>query len=822
MSIELLAPAGDIKALKLAVANGADAVYLGLQNFNARRNAANFTTENISEWVSYAHFFAVKIYVALNINIKENEYEELKSVISACKNAKVDAFIVNDFMTIDLVRELTDIPMHASTQMGICNVYGAEFIEKLGIKRVVLARETTLDDVKQIKTETKLEIEYFAHGALCASYSGQCLFSSIISGESGNRGLCKQPCRQMYTCLNNNKKGYLLSTKDLCTLNCLETLINSGIDSLKLEGRLKRPEYVGVVTKAYRTVLDDIILDKNKKEKINAEGKKNTYKDGYKNRELLSELKRIYNRGEFTTGYLFNDDVMNKESQNHIGEYYGKIIAVQGNYSVLKTKEKYNENNGFKIYENNKEKTGGSYKLIKQKGDNTYLIDYKGKVGDVFNITTDYRQIQTICNNEKKAKIVVKIICQIDRPLEYSAYYSDVCINIQSENIVEKAEKIPVNEETFKKIFNLNQSIFSVDNMCLTIDENAFIPLSVANNLKKMLLNSLQDAVLKRNETILNNSFSYNNYSLNKTFIKQINTKNTNLQSTSVEIPNKKRLVALEINSQTALNIDILAYADFIIVNSDNISSAISAMKKYRRLKTDNNMGFLLYFKLPTVAAGIDIAAIEKFIINNYTLIDGLYTNSLYGITLAEKYRLNVFGGIGLNVFNLKSIDYLPIESITLSAELSGGEITDIVKNAEISVDNEYAGSRLSNKPYISLNKNLFVYAFGNLPLMTFTHCTYKNCLGTDCKSCKPADNLMLRDKKYTFAVRRNVVKNCRFTLYNSVATNILDFCDKYNLNIYLDMVQYTNNANEILKKISTKERLTGNFTKGNLIRGVK
>ena len=328
MKMELLSPSGDIDSLKLAVDNGADAIYLGLQNFNARRNANNFNEDNIKDYVRYCHLFNVKVYITLNTNIKDNEISDLKSTILACKNAKVDAFIITDFLTAKLVRELTDIPMHASTQLGVNNLYGAKYLEKLGFKRVVLARETKLEDIQAIKENTSLEIEYFVHGALCVSYSGQCLFSSMISGESANRGLCKQPCRQLYKNESNNDGfSYLLSTKDLCLIEKLPLLKKLGIDSLKIEGRLKRPEYVGVVTKAYRQALDNID------------------NENYNTAKLITDLKKIYNRGEFTKGYLLHENVMYNKTQNHIGEYIGKITKIKGNNSVLNCKN-FNEKNG--------------------------------------------------------------------------------------------------------------------------------------------------------------------------------------------------------------------------------------------------------------------------------------------------------------------------------------------------------------------------------------------------------------------------------------------------------------------------------------------
>ena len=197
---ELLAPAGNLTSLKAAIASGADAVYLGLSAFNARIKADNFTEENIAETVKYCHVFGVKVYITVNISVKNDELSAVESLITACKNADADAFIVTDLAVVDIIKNIAPhIPMHASTQMGICNLAAAKYAESLGFSRVVLAREATLNEIRAIKNNTSLEIEYFVHGALCVAFSGKCLLSSVTNGGSGNRGRCLQPCRLHYT-----------------------------------------------------------------------------------------------------------------------------------------------------------------------------------------------------------------------------------------------------------------------------------------------------------------------------------------------------------------------------------------------------------------------------------------------------------------------------------------------------------------------------------------------------------------------------------------------------------------------------------------------
>jgi collagenase-like PrtC family protease len=261
---ELLAPAGNNESLIAAVLNGCDAVYLGATMLSARASAANFTPDELADAIDYAHLRGVKAYVAVNTLVKDSETNDAADLLYHLDESGADAVIVQDVGLLSMARSLApDLPIHASTQMTVHNSEGAGFLQDMGVKRVVLAREMTLDEIKQVRQNTDLEIEIFVHGALCISYSGQCLMSSMIGGRSGNRGVCAQPCRKRYR-LRTLSSGrevktdgeYLLSPRDLNTSQILPELIEAGIDSFKIEGRLKRPEYVACVTRIYRGLID--------------------------------------------------------------------------------------------------------------------------------------------------------------------------------------------------------------------------------------------------------------------------------------------------------------------------------------------------------------------------------------------------------------------------------------------------------------------------------------------------------------------------------------------------------------------------------------
>ncbi len=253
--IEILAPAGSYGSFMAAVTAGADAVYAGGPRFGARAFADNFTEEQLLSAIDYAHLHGRKFYLTVNTLLKDAELEELHEYLEPLYRQGLDAVIVQDIGVLSFVREhFPGMDIHASTQMTVTNTEGALFLKEQGAVRVVPARELALEEVYDIVEQTGLEMECFVHGALCYCYSGQCLLSSLIGGRSGNRGQCAQPCRLPYTV--NGKKEYTLSLKDICTLELIPELVDAGIDSFKIEGRMKKPEYVALVTAMYRKYTD--------------------------------------------------------------------------------------------------------------------------------------------------------------------------------------------------------------------------------------------------------------------------------------------------------------------------------------------------------------------------------------------------------------------------------------------------------------------------------------------------------------------------------------------------------------------------------------
>ena len=279
--LELLAPAGSMEALRAAVQNGANAVYLGVGVFNARQSAKNFTPQTLVDAIKYCHIRGVQVHLTLNTLVSDREMKEVAETIRHAAENNIDAFIVQDLGVVQLCRQIAPhVPIHGSTQMSIHSLDGVLLCAAMGMKRVVLSRELSREEIRYICAKSPIEIEVFGHGALCMCYSGQCYMSSVIGGRSGNRGRCAQPCRQSYG-YGHWQDRYPLSLKDNCLIHYLQELEEMGVASLKLEGRMKRPEYVATVTAVYRKALDEKVVTKPMMEALMTAFNRQGFTDGY-------------------------------------------------------------------------------------------------------------------------------------------------------------------------------------------------------------------------------------------------------------------------------------------------------------------------------------------------------------------------------------------------------------------------------------------------------------------------------------------------------------------------------------------------------------
>ncbi len=496
--IELLAPAGDISCLKAAINAGCDAVYLAGKLFGARAFVNNFRDDELIYAIKYAHLYGVKVYLTVNTIIYEKEVEKFINYIRFVHKNNIDAVIIQDLGMLDLVRKkFPNLEVHASTQMHIHNYEGALFAKKMGIKRVVIARETKLDVIKKIKDNIDIELECFIHGALCVSYSGQCLMSSLIGNRSGNRGTCAQCCRKPYDLYdeNNNKLNkdkYLLSMKDLCTLDNIDKIISSGVDSLKIEGRAKRPAYVYLVVSIYRKVIDEFY----KTGKLNIDDK------------YIIELKKMFNR-YFTKGFILNEEnsnIVNQKRPNHMGIEIGTVIECFNNYIKIKLFDKLSVNDGIRILDKedkglvmNKMYVNNKEVLTANKGDIiTIKYDKKVSVNSKVILTTDNNKIKEIENilkkDLRKVLVDINVSAKLNEKLKISI--SDGVNNLctKSDFIIEKANKVSTSKEMIiKQISKLGNTIYKLRNINVEINDNIFINIKDINNLRRKLIDLLNE-----------------------------------------------------------------------------------------------------------------------------------------------------------------------------------------------------------------------------------------------------------------------------------------------------------------------------------------
>ena len=398
MKMKILSPVGDLESLKIAVYNGADEVYLGVKDFNAR-NIEGFSLETLKEAVEFAHVFDVKVNLTVNIFFADAEMQSALDLVVDAYNLGVDSFILQDIGLASLIHSnYPQIEMHASTQMGIHNLEGVKEIEKLGFKRVVLARETSLEEIERIRKNSSVEIEYFCQGALCVSFSGNCYLSSYLHDASGNRGKCKQLCRLPYSFRLNNKeikRGYLLSAKDFNMLENLKELERAGVDVLKIEGRARRPFYVGVATKVYKQALNG--------EKYN-----------------LEDLQLGFNRG-YTAGYFNGNGEIISNKQNHIGIEIGVVKKIkQGkkfNEIFLETDKEVLPKSVLKFFVGDEESVITAYDVKKKNGLFVITTTQKIKNGAYVHLISDYQKESELLNYKVRRKVDIKVFAKENKPL---------------------------------------------------------------------------------------------------------------------------------------------------------------------------------------------------------------------------------------------------------------------------------------------------------------------------------------------------------------------------------------------------------------------
>lgn len=518
--MEILAPAGNINTAKLAINYGCDALYLGGKNFGARSQANNFTYEELIEIINYAHTFDVKVYITVNTIIKSKEMDEVINFVRFLNDINVDAIIIQDLGLFEKVHKIfPDLNLHASTQMSVNSIYEAKVLKDLGFKRIIVAREANIELIKDIIDNVDIEIEVFAHGALCMCYSGNCYMSSFIGKRSGNRGRCAQPCRLPYRLSCEKDSKYLLSPKDLNTLDYVKELEKIGVKSIKIEGRMKRSEYVALCVKSYKDALSNNDLTKDK-----------------------HDLSLMFNRG-FTKGYLFNEEnanFTNTSSPNHIGLKVGKVLKSTNTHASILLCDDVNDGDSLRftndaitineMYVNGKkEKHAKSKDIIQVRTHEKIIIN-----SDVLK-TTDIKLLEDIRKQEnKKIPLFAKVYKDNKRLNLLVSDYKYNTIEI-SDNEVEDAKNPLMKERIESQLRKTSDTNYYFKDV--KVLDNMFIPIKDINEIRRKAILHIEEKRLRRNK---NKENTYSSEILkvkktNKIYVK-VRTKNQLLQALDVGI----------------------------------------------------------------------------------------------------------------------------------------------------------------------------------------------------------------------------------------------------------------------------------------------
>lgn len=778
--IELLAPAGDMECLIAAVQNGANAVYFGANRFNARANSTNFDSQQLKLAIEYAKLRNVKTHLTLNILIKNNEFGNVIDLVKEVYELGIDALIVQDLGLASKIKEMfPDLQIHASTQATIYNLEGVNEMSKMGFDRVVLARELSVFEISDICKNTKKEIEVFIHGALCISYSGQCLMSSMIGARSGNRGKCAGTCRLPYELVENGKsteQGYLLSSKDVCTLDILPKLIESGVKSFKIEGRMKSPEYVGIVTKIYRKYIDLYFSD-------------NKYIVDEQDRKMLLQ---IFNRGGFSTGYLngkLGKDMMYINKPNHIGIPLGKVLTYNSKkeYATIKLEDSVSLGDSISINDSSckiSELMINSENIkVGEQGQTVTIGRIKGNIlpKDIVQKTVNINDIKQIqlknCKENVKRKVSFNIKLEKGKNINIEVIdkESNIIAQCTSQEVIEKAQNAGTSEirivEQLKKTGN---TIFEVENIDIKMDNNIYVPIAVINNIRRNVLDILETQIID----------SFKRKSKSIVLEKELIPK---------RIERSKKVSVL-------LNVVKNEYEYIKLKNVDNIYIPFRCFFDNSLKDTIKSIcnSFNVYIYLPAITKAKYIPMFKNDI--SEFGIKGIAISNISQIELVKKWveknGLELVANYTMNIFNNYTIDFLKkigFDTITISPEMNKVDIQN-----------------LSNQ----LKKEIIVY--GRTLLMTSEYCVIGkngNC-GSKCTKAR----YMLRDRiKYDFPVYTDTT-NCNSLIYNSKITSIQ--YEGLNIDsIRLDILdEDVEDINSIVNVHIHGNRLEGSiYTNGNL-----
>ena len=764
--IELLAPAGSLQALKAAVENGADAVYIGGPMFSARQKAENFTHEQMVAGVQYAHERGCKVHVAVNTIVSNKEIGQVVEYAYKLAEAKVDAVIVQDLGVAHLLREtLPQLPLHASTQMAVHNTPGVQFLEEQGFERVVLARETSLEAIREIKAETDAELEVFVHGALCVAYSGQCLLSSMIGGRSGNRGLCAQPCRMQYQLVDEggreyqSKDGqYLLSTRDLNMIHHLPDLIRAGVTSLKIEGRMKRPEYVATVVRQYRQAIDAYYA-----------GSQFDKKPADKN------LLQIFNR-DFTTGYFYGNqgaDLMSHVRPDNRGVLIADVMKVENKKVWVQLHDTLSVGDGYLLYNQRGEEIAGKVQEMSIKG----KAIQSGNKGQIVQMTVSgnaagakqmYRTSDVVLlkaatdsfsrpSQPQKEKIHFKLELSLGKPMMLYAwddngnqYYAE------SEYIVELAKNRPSDLESVKKQMDrLGNTLYELGEFTAEIEDGIIAPASELNNLRRAAIEGLE----AQKQELSGETVELESYA---DYLDNAGDLLDRIPPQVLEYGLKQKL-AVTVGSVEAMQAAVENGAEYVYLNTTALRKEKAIVpEQYAALaKWCHSRNAKLYWTSSPIENDTQM---KKAAANMWAAkdagFDGVAVGNLGLLQTAKEQGWDtIVADYQMNIFNDVTLQFL-----------SRQEISRAVLSPELSLEQIAEFSYLGNLP-------LELIVHGNLPLMVSEQCVCGSVLGgrTAQKQC----SMPCMKEQYALKDRTGAQfplymdEHCRMHVFNSKTLNL-------------------------------------------------
>lgn len=765
--IELLAPAGSMEALKAAVESGADAIYLSGKMFGARAYANNFDEEGLKEAIEFAHLRNVKIHVTVNTLVDNAEIPALADYLRFLYNVGADAVLVQDLGAARLARLVApDLPLHASTQMTVNNLAGVLALQELGFSRVVLSREVTMKDIVHICRNSNVEIEVFAHGALCVCYSGQCLMSSMIGGRSGNRGRCAQPCRLPYTLVDKNNNNvvkdagqYLLSPRDMNTIELIPEMIEAGVVSLKLEGRMKKPEYVAVVVDAYR-------------QKIDAYYHHTEVQD-----DIQKNLSQIFNR-DFTTAYLEKKQgkyMMSDKRPNNRGRLVGRVIRYddKNRQAIMKLADNLSvgdtidfwvkvggrvSTNVTKILYKNKEVSSATQgmEVIIPVPNRVHPHDRVFKVFDA-ELMQKARTSFTSAAPVRKFNLSIEVVAKLGQPFYVKVIDEDnYSAEVYSDFIVEAALKRAMDESAVRKqMERLGNTIYQLDELVCKIDENVMVPISVMNDVRRILIEQLMAKRLQ----------AYHRLSI-------IDTDNSIWQqdlAPKVKQEVGKSQLVVAVDTMEKVDIAINNQADIVLFGGDSYNHQYITVEMYERAITlCHQSGVKIALATPRIMRDNE----QKAFTNWLEKIKNLAPDMIYAHSLAQMYLIKqltdfeIWADFSFNVYNdvtLTFLEHYGIRGATISPELNFKQIKALNKASSLPLE---------------------CMVHGHMELMVSEYCVLGSFLGdldkgTCTKPCE-RDNYWLCDRKNEkFPVVTD--QYCHMHILNAKELNMLAHVPEFN-----------------------------------------